>query len=120
VDSRCAARRGERRTAAVLDTRIVAEGANIPCTPEAEVLLAQRSVLVLPDLVVNAGGVICAAIEYHGGAGSAAFGVIEEKVRRNTVDVLETARRTIAATRDAAIAMATERVNKAARARRWG
>ncbi len=109
-----------RDNAAMLDTRIVAEGANIPCTLEAEAMLAHRGVLVLPDFVVNAGGVICAAIEYHGGAESSAFGVIEEKIRRNTASVLETAIRTQSSTRDAAIAMATQRVHSAARARRWG
>ena len=109
-----------RENAPMLDTRIVAEGANIPCTPEAEEMLAQRGVLVLPDFVVNAGGVICAAIEYRGGSESSALGVIEEKVRRNTAYVLETARRTNTSTRDAAIAMATERIHTAARMRRWG
>ena len=95
-----------RDNAALLETRIMAEGANIPCTPEAEAMLAQRGVLVLPDFVVNSGGVICAAIE--------------EKIRRNTASVLETAMRSHASTRDAAVAMATQRVHKAARARRWG
>ena len=36
--------------------RIVAEGANIPATPEAEARLHERGVLVLPDVIVNAGG----------------------------------------------------------------
>ena len=31
-----------------LQTRIVAEGANIPCAPQAEQALADRGVLVLP------------------------------------------------------------------------
>lgn len=109
-----------RENAGILDTRIVAEGANIPCTPEAEAMLARRGVLVLPDFVVNAGGVICAAIEYHGGTESSAFGVIEEKIRRNTADVIEIAKRTNASTRDAAIAIATRRIHNAARTRRWG
>jgi glutamate dehydrogenase (NAD(P)+) len=49
-----------------LQTRLVAEGSNIPCTSEAEQALAARGVLVLPDFVANAGGVICAAVEYRG------------------------------------------------------
>ncbi|MGC2203613.1 MAG: Glu/Leu/Phe/Val dehydrogenase, partial [Stellaceae bacterium] len=64
-----------------LQTRIVAEGANIPCTVEAEQVLAERGVLVLPDFIANAGGVICAAIEYRGGTEAAALALIEEKIR---------------------------------------
>ncbi|NIR59089.1 MAG: Glu/Leu/Phe/Val dehydrogenase, partial [Gammaproteobacteria bacterium] len=48
-----------------LQTRLVLQGANIPCTPEAEATLHERGVLVVPDFVANAGGVICAAVEYH-------------------------------------------------------
>jgi glutamate dehydrogenase (NAD(P)+) len=35
--------------------------------------LYRRGVLVLPDFITNAGGVICAAIEYQGGTEKAAF-----------------------------------------------
>ena len=49
--------------AARLTTKLVAQGANLPCTPEAEAALAARGILVLPDFIANAGGVICAAIE---------------------------------------------------------
>ena len=52
---------------APLETRLVAQGANIPCSREAEQALAARGVLVLPDFIANAGGVICTAIEYRGG-----------------------------------------------------
>jgi glutamate dehydrogenase (NAD(P)+) len=34
---------------------------------EAEQALAARGLLLLPDFIANAGGVICAAIEYRGG-----------------------------------------------------
>ena len=74
-----------------LKTRIVAQGANIPCTPEAEAILAARGVLALPDFVVNAGGVICAATEYHGGTENTVFAIIEDKIRRNTRAILEEA-----------------------------
>ncbi len=39
--------------------------------------------------MANAGGVICAAVEYHGGTQKSAFEAIEEKVRDNTREVLE-------------------------------
>ena len=33
---------------------------------EAPLSPVKRTVLVLPDFIANAGGVICAAMEYHG------------------------------------------------------
>ena len=46
-----------------LRTRVVAQGANIPCTAEAEKRLHAQGVLCLPDFIANAGGVICASVE---------------------------------------------------------
>lgn len=103
-----------------LKTRIVAEGANIPCTPEAEQALAKRDVLVLPDFIANAGGVICAAIEYQRGTEAQAFAAIDERIRANTHAVLGEARRTNAVPRAAATSLALARLHRAARARRWG
>jgi glutamate dehydrogenase (NAD(P)+) len=102
-----------------LRTRLVAEGANIPCTAEAERALAARGVLVLPDFIANAGGVICAAIEYRGGTEASALAVIDEKIRANTEAVLDEVRRTSALPRTAALSLATERVHRAMRTRRW-
>lgn len=105
--------------AARLKARMVAQGANIPCTPEAEAILESRGILVLPDFVVNAGGVICAAAEYHGGNESSAFAAIEEKIRRNTAATIGESRRSAISTRAAAMGMAAGRVRNAQRARRW-
>ncbi len=44
--------------------RLVLEGANIPITTEAERTLHERGIVCLPDFIVNAGGVICASVEY--------------------------------------------------------
>ena len=76
-----------------LKTRLVLQGANIPFTAGAEAALHERGVLVVPDFVANAGGVICAAMEYHGATQSAAFAAIEEKIRANTQAVLDARRR---------------------------
>jgi len=46
-----------------LKARLVLQGANIPFTPGAEQALHERGVLVIPDFIANAGGVICAALE---------------------------------------------------------
>jgi glutamate dehydrogenase (NAD(P)+) len=102
-----------------LQTRLVAQGANIPCTEEAEAALARRGVLVLPDFIANAGGVICAAVEYRGGSETAAFAAIDEKIRRNTRAVLDRVEKKRALPRAAALALATARVDRAMAARRW-
>jgi glutamate dehydrogenase (NAD(P)+) len=101
-----------------LKTKLVPQGANIPFTPEAERSLHEKGVLVIPDFIANAGGVICAAVEYHGGTQSQAFQTIEEKIRTNTKQVLERAKKTATLPRQAAVALTVERVKKAMAYRR--
>jgi glutamate dehydrogenase (NAD(P)+) len=102
-----------------LKTRLVAQGANIPCTLDAEEALHKRGVLVVPDLIANAGGVICAAIEYRGGNERAAFDSIDERIRTNTRLVLDESKRSGKLPRSAALALAERRVRTAAETRRW-
>ncbi|WP_455203811.1 Glu/Leu/Phe/Val family dehydrogenase [Kaarinaea lacus] len=96
-----------------LKTKLVIEGANIPITHEAERLLAERGVICVPDFIANAGGVICAAMEYQNATQKAAFDAIAEKLRRNTKLVLDTAKHDGVLPRKAAMDMAIERVRKA-------
>ena len=96
-----------------LKTKLVAQGANIPFTPEAERILHEKGVLVLPDFIANAGGVICAAVEYRGGSQSQALQTIEEKVCANTEEVLAAAKERKLLPRQAALDLAEVRVHKA-------
>jgi glutamate dehydrogenase (NAD(P)+) len=51
--------------AAKIQCRILAEGANGPTTPEADVILDQRpEVFVIPDILCNAGGVVVSYFEW--------------------------------------------------------
>lgn len=102
-----------------LNAKMVVEGANIPITYAAEKILHDKGILCVPDFIANAGGVICAAMEYQGASQSAAFATIEEKLRRNTSEVLETAKREQILPRDASLAMARKRVDRAMSFRRW-
>ncbi|MGO8908445.1 MAG: Glu/Leu/Phe/Val family dehydrogenase [Bradyrhizobium sp.] len=102
-----------------LRTRLMPQGANIPCTPEAEQALHERGVLVIPDFIANAGGVICASIEYRGGTQRAAFDYIDERIRANVRVVLEESRRHKSLPRAAAFALAERQVRAATKTRRW-
>jgi glutamate dehydrogenase (NAD(P)+) len=106
--------------AAEVKARLVVQGANIGVTEEAEAMLAARGVLCVPDFISNAGGVICASVEYHGGTETQAFQTIDEKIRKNTAEVLERSERQNILPRAAATALAAERVEKAMALRRWG
>ena len=102
-----------------LRARLMPQGANIPCTPEAEQALHERGVLVVPDFIANAGGVICASMEYRGGTQRAAFEYIDERIRANTSAVLRESQRDKIFPRAAAIKLAERRVRTAMQMRRW-
>ncbi len=101
-----------------LKAKLVIQGANIPVTTEAEAQLHDRGILSVPDFIANAGGVICAAVEYHGGSETAAFAAIEEKIRANTALCLERSKSTGRPPREAALDFAEIRVRTAMTYRR--
>ncbi|MBI2462057.1 MAG: Glu/Leu/Phe/Val dehydrogenase [Candidatus Rokubacteria bacterium] len=47
-----------------IKARVVAEGANGPTTPEADAILADRKIAVIPDILANAGGVVVSYFEW--------------------------------------------------------
>jgi len=102
-----------------LQARIVAQGANIPLTEAAEMQLHKRGVLCLPDFIANAGGVICAAMEYRGVGETAAFTEIANRIARNTDEMLSRSKADGKAPRQAALDMATARLRAAMSTRRW-
>ena len=101
-----------------IKARIVLQGANIPVTVEAEARLHDRGVLCLPDWIVNAGGVICASVEFAGGTRAQAFQEIEDRVGENTTEIIERATKASVPPRAAAEQIAWTSVKKAMSLRR--
>ncbi|MBU0680758.1 MAG: Glu/Leu/Phe/Val dehydrogenase [Proteobacteria bacterium] len=102
-----------------LKARLVVSGANIPFSDEIAEILHKRGVLVIPDYIANAGGVICAAAEYHGGSQLAAFQEISEKIRCNTTAVLAAMQEKNILPRQAADELAASRLHRAMATKRW-
>lgn len=96
-----------------VQARLILQGANIPATAGAEAALHERGVLVVPDFIANAGGVICGSVEYHGGTETAALEAVASKIRINTEEVLERSRKRGVLPREAAVEMARERIEEA-------
>jgi glutamate dehydrogenase (NAD(P)+) len=96
-----------------IKSRAVVEAANIPMKPEIENRLHEKRILVVPDIVANAGGVISSYCEYRGYDAEKMFKLVEKKVVKNTKVVLKRAKRDNLSPRDAAMKIAKERLKKA-------
>lgn len=101
-----------------LQAKLILQGANIPATEGAERWLHAHGILSIPDFIANAGGVICAAVEYHGGNQQQALATIAEQIRRNTQETLDLAKRENLLPRQAAIYLARQRIEAAMRLHR--
>ncbi|KPL07764.1 glutamate dehydrogenase [bacterium SM23_57] len=105
--------------------KIIAEGASGPTTPRADMLLKPLGIRIIPDLLANAGGVICSYYEqvqsnnnYHWEKGDI-LSQLDVKMTSAYYDVVDFAQTNGLDTRDAAIVMAVERVARACQDRGW-
>jgi len=95
-----------------IKAKYIVEAANIPIPYEVEIELHKRGVLILPDIIVNSGGVISSYVEYIHGTPRMAFSMIKEKIEENIKKILEEYLSTNESPRDIAMRIAKERVLK--------
>jgi len=69
--------------------KIIVEGANIPMKEDIEEELSKKGILIVPDFVANAGGVISSYAEYRGYNPKKMFEIVKRKITKTTKAVLE-------------------------------
>lgn len=102
--------------AAGVQASVISSIANIPITDAAEQTLADNGVLVVPDFISNAGGVVVAVLDQLGGSVDDVFRALERVIAPLTRQTLEDARRAGVTPRSLAVARAREKVLAARRA----
>jgi glutamate dehydrogenase len=105
--------------------RVIAEGANGPTTVEADRVIQDRDIFVIPDFLANAGGVTCSYFEQvqsnmnYFWEKDEVLGKLDVKMTSAFVAVSEFARRQKLSMRDAASMIAVDRVARACKDRGW-
>jgi glutamate dehydrogenase (NAD(P)+) len=111
------------RNARALQCSMVVEAANGPTTTEAEAILAERGIPVIPDILANAGGVTVSYFEWLQGIQKSIFTAGDMQRRLNHLmrdafaRVADTADQRSVDWRTAAMIVAVQRVSQAADAR---
>ena len=96
-----------------IKARIIVEGANIPMSEKIENELFRQGVLIVPDFVANAGGVISSYAEYRGYNPKKMFELVERKVVKTARAVLGESLKKRINPRAIALQIAKRKVEKA-------
>ena len=105
--------------AGTLCAKIIVEGANLPTSPKAQEVLKERGVLVVPDIVANAGAVIATAFAMDMRYSALRpdldeiMCMVKAKIANNTLSVIERARAENLTSHEVARRVASERVRRA-------
>jgi len=105
--------------------KVIAEGANGPTTPEADKVIQERGIYVIPDFLANAGGVTCSYFEQvqcnmnFFWEKDEVLQKLDTKMTSAFHAVHELARKRNLYMRDAAYVIAVSRVAKACKDRGW-
>ncbi|MBZ5640353.1 MAG: Glu/Leu/Phe/Val dehydrogenase [Acidobacteriia bacterium] len=105
--------------------KLIAEGANGPTTPEADAVIKERGIFMIPDFLANAGGVTCSYFEQvqcnmnYFWEKDEVLGKLDVKMTSAYVVVSELARKQRMYMRDAAYVTSVSRVAQACRERGW-
>ncbi len=79
---------------AKIKAKIIAEGANGPITSEAEPILLKKGILVMPDMYVNAGGVVVSYFEWLKNLSHVRFGRMDKRFDEgSSLRIIETVER---------------------------
>jgi glutamate dehydrogenase len=105
--------------------RLIAEGANGPTTPDADKVIKERGIFVIPDFLANAGGVTCSYFEQvqcnmnYYWEKDEVLGKLDVKMTSAYLGVSEIAAKRKLYMRDAAYVIAISRVAQACKERGW-
>lgn len=105
--------------------KIIAEGANGPTTPEADKVIEERGIFMIPDFLANAGGVTCSYFEQvqcnmnYFWEKDEVLTKLDQKMTAAYHSISEVARKQKIYMRDAAYLVAIDRVAAACRDRGW-
>jgi glutamate dehydrogenase (NAD(P)+) len=105
--------------------KIIAEGANGPTTPEADEVIHERGIYMIPDVLANAGGVTCSYFEQVQGNMNYfwdkddVLARLDSKMTAAFEAVSDLAKKRNLYQRDATFLIAVDRVARACRDRGW-
>ncbi len=105
--------------------KVIAEGANGPTTPEADAIIQEKGIFMIPDFLANAGGVTCSYFEQvqcnmnYFWSKEEALSKLDAKMTDAYLKVSALARSRNVYMRDAAYMIAIQRVADACKIRGW-